>query len=83
MARHQRDVHPHYYGVTMLNLALTSTIQDNPQGAIDAADAAIEALDGTSSSMELSAAWMARGYALALLGLVDQSREAILARSQF
>ncbi len=83
MARHQQDVHPHYYGVTMLNLALTSMIQDDPQSAVDAADAAIDALENTSSSMELSAAFMARGYALTLLGQHDQSRHAIARAAEF
>jgi DNA-binding SARP family transcriptional activator len=75
MARRQHDVHPHYYGVTMLNLALTSIIQDNLDDATRAAAEAIDALEGTSSSMELSAALMARGYALTLLGLLDQGRD--------
>jgi DNA-binding SARP family transcriptional activator/tetratricopeptide (TPR) repeat protein len=77
MAHRQRDSHPHFFGVTMLNLALTSTIQDDPQAAIGAADDAIDALEQTSSTLELAAALTARSYALTLLGQHDQAQATI------
>jgi DNA-binding SARP family transcriptional activator len=77
MADRQRGLHPHYYGVTMLNLAVNSTVQDAPTVALEFAREAIEALEGTSSRMELSAAYMALAYPLTLLGLTQESKAAI------
>ena len=77
MADRHRGIHNHYYGVTMLNLAITSTIQDDLQAARDAADEAVEALETTSSQIELAAALMARAYVLTLLGLDQDARDAM------
>jgi LuxR family maltose regulon positive regulatory protein len=77
MAERQRGVHPHFYGVTMLNLAVSSTLQDQPEIAIDYAREAIEALEGTSSRIELAAAFMALAYPLTLLGLSQDAQAAI------
>lgn len=77
MAETQRDVHNHFFGVSMLNLALASIAQDEIEVARQAADEAIEALEGTSSRIELSASLMARAYALTLLGRLEMARDAI------
>jgi len=77
MAKRQRGVHPHFYGVTMLNLSITAIHQDQPGRALEHASEAVEALEGTSSRMELSAAHMARAYPLALLGFEDEARQAV------
>jgi DNA-binding SARP family transcriptional activator/tetratricopeptide (TPR) repeat protein len=77
MADRQRGIHDHFYGVTMLNLAIASTLQDEVQIARGAADEAVEALEGTSSQIELAAALMARAYVLTLLGLEDDAEEAM------
>jgi DNA-binding SARP family transcriptional activator len=73
MAEKQRGIYPHFFGVTMLNLALVSTLQDRPGDAIAHATEAIDALEGTSSRIELSAAYMARAVAEAHLGAVEQA----------
>src|SRR3954451_24045489 len=67
MAASQRGIHPHFFGVTMLNLSLIATHKDDPARDIKFAQQAIEALEGTSSQIELSAAHMALAYPLALL----------------
>ena len=41
-------VHPHYYGVTMLNLAIVCDAQDEPRLAMEYAERRIEALEETS-----------------------------------
>lgn len=77
MAERQRGSHPHYFGVTMLNLANNSICQDQPTLAADFADQAIEALAETSSKIELAAALMAKGYALTLLGRTADAQAAV------
>ena len=77
MADSQQGLHPHFYGVTMLNLAVNSTHQDQPEAAIKFARDAIDALEGTSSHIELSAALMALAYPLTLLGHADEAQSAI------
>ena len=74
MAERQRGTHPHYFGVTMLNLAITTTLMDNPKLAVEYADEAIDALRETSSRIEISAALMAKASALTMLGLRDLAR---------
>ena len=73
MAERQRGTHQHYFGVTMLNLAVTSILQDNPPLAIEYASQAIEALQETSGRIELSAALMAKATALTMLGFTNQT----------
>ena len=73
IAERQRDTHQHYFGVTMLNLAITSLLQDNPTIAVEYARQAIEALEETSSRIEISSAVMTNATALMMLGLVDES----------
>ena len=77
MAERQRGVHPHFFGVTKLNLAILASLKDDQRSAIDLANEAIEALEETSSRIELSAALMAKGYAQTLLGLSDDANLAI------
>ncbi|HEV7604621.1 MAG TPA: hypothetical protein VGO15_06610, partial [Candidatus Limnocylindrales bacterium] len=77
MADKQRGLHPHYYGVTMLNLAVNSSLQDEPEVALTYAREAIDALEGTSSRIELAAAFMALAYPLTLLGRIEHAHEAI------
>jgi LuxR family maltose regulon positive regulatory protein len=77
MAEQQRGKHPHYFGVTMLNLAVLSTLKDEHRLAIDFANEAVDALQETSSQIELAAALMAKAYALTLLGRNDDATAAI------
>ncbi len=77
MADRQRGVHPHYFGVTMSNLAVNSISQDQPERAINFADQAIDALEGTSSRIEMSAAFMAKGYAMTLLGRLGEGHASV------
>jgi DNA-binding SARP family transcriptional activator len=77
MAESQRGVHPHFYGVTMLNLAVNTMMQDQPKLAGSYAQDAIEALEGTSSRIELSAALVALAQSLTLLGEADRAELAI------
>ena len=77
MAERQRGVHPHYFGVTMLNLAINPTLQDDPRSAIESSNEAIDALDGTSSRIELSAALVARAVALTLIGESEESHATV------
>jgi len=74
MAETQRGVHPHYFGVTMLNLAINAVVQDEPMHARAVAQEAIDALEGTSSRIELAAALMAQAYAFALLGMTGDAQ---------
>lgn len=73
IASRHRGVHPHYYGVSMLNLAITAILQDDPKLAIDYTNQAIDALEETSSRIEISSALMAKASALSMLGLRDQA----------
>jgi DNA-binding SARP family transcriptional activator len=68
MAERQRGTHPHYFGVTMLNLAITTTQMDNPRLALEYATQAIDSLQETSSSIEISSALMAKATVLTMLG---------------
>ena len=77
MAERQRGVYPHYFGVTMSNLAIIAICQDQPRLAVTRADEAIEALSETSSRIELAAALMAKGHALTLLGLIEEAKDAV------
>ena len=77
MARFQRERYPHFFGVTMLNLAIVAVAQDEPRTALRFASDAVEALESTSSRIELAAAQMAKATALALLGEGDEARAAI------
>jgi ATP/maltotriose-dependent transcriptional regulator MalT/DNA-binding SARP family transcriptional activator len=73
MATTQRGIHPHYFGVSMLNLAIVSILRDDPREAIGYADQAIDALRETSSRMEYSSALMTKATALTLVGEADRA----------
>ena len=77
MGDRQRGKHAHYFGVTMLNLAVNSVAHDQPDVALTLANDAIEALEETSSAIELSAALMAKAYALTFLGRTKESQAAV------
>lgn len=77
MAERQRGVHPHWFGVTMLNLSIVAMNQDEPAKAIEHAREAIDALEPTSSLVELAAALMALAYPLTLLGHLAEAERAI------
>jgi ATP/maltotriose-dependent transcriptional regulator MalT/DNA-binding SARP family transcriptional activator len=77
MAESQRGSHPHFYGVTKLNLAINEVNQDRPESAAAHARDAIEALEGTSSRIELSAAYAALAHPLTLLGQLDEAHAAL------
>ena len=64
MAERQRGVHPHFYGVTMLNLAVNTMMSGSTEIGCAYAQEAIEALGGTSSRIELSAALVALAQSL-------------------
>jgi DNA-binding SARP family transcriptional activator len=76
MAEEQRGVHPHYFGVSMLNLATASLVQDDPSAAVLYADQAIDALRETSSRIELSSALMAKAAGLMMLGRLAEATAA-------
>ncbi len=68
MASRQRGTQPHYFGVSMLNVALISILRDDLATAVEYADSAIDSLYETSSIVEYSAALMTKGIALTMLG---------------
>lgn len=73
MAARQQNVHPHHFGVTMLNLGLISTLQDRPEDALTELSAAAEALEATSASIETSSLFVLRAAVLAQLGRLDEA----------
>ncbi len=56
MAQAQRETRSHHFGVTMLNLALNSLVQDRVYDSLAEATEALEALGSTSGLVEQSAA---------------------------
>jgi DNA-binding SARP family transcriptional activator len=77
MAEAQRNRYPHFFGVTALNLAIVAIAQDDPESASRLATEAIDALESTSSRIELSAAYTARASALAMLAINDGAMAAL------
>jgi LuxR family transcriptional regulator, maltose regulon positive regulatory protein len=77
LAKSLRLRFPHYYGVTMLNLAIVATLQDDPRLAVEYADEAIESLGESSARIELSTALMAKAIGLSMLGLASQGAELV------
>jgi DNA-binding SARP family transcriptional activator len=73
MAERQRGTHQHYFGVSMLNLAVISILRDEPGQGIEYSQQAIEALEDTSSRIELSSAYMAKATALIMLGRGEEA----------
>ena len=80
MADRQRGVYPHYFGVTMLNLAVTAILKTNP-AAIELRQRSHRALEETSSRIELSAALMAKATALTMLGRGQSSARVEIERA--
>ncbi len=71
IATQQRGIHPHYFGVAMLNMAIIAILQDDPNLALAYADDAIDALQQTSSLIEISSALMTKASARTMLGQRD------------
>ena len=74
MATRQRDRSSHYYGVTMLNLALNSVVQDRLDDALDEVTEALAALEATTGALEHSAAEVLRTAVLLRLGRTKEVR---------
>ena len=72
IAERQRT-HPHYFGVSMLNLSITAVQRDDPKLAVEYASQATDALEVTSSRLELSSAVMAKATACMMLGRRDEA----------
>jgi DNA-binding SARP family transcriptional activator len=77
MARSQREVTPHHFGVTMFNLACFSLVQDRLADALEEVEEAIDALEPTSDSIELVAAITLRASIHARQGEADRADEAV------
>jgi DNA-binding SARP family transcriptional activator len=74
MAESQRASASHYYGVTMLNLAMNSVVQDRLDDALAEANEAIDALESTTGDIEHSAARALRAAIMLRLGLDADAR---------
>ena len=68
MAQAQRPNSTHHFGVTMLNLASNSLVQDRVQDALSEVETALEALETTTGSIERSAAEALKAGLLLRLG---------------
>ena len=73
VAETHRGTHQHYYGVTMLNLAITALLRDDPRQAIEYSTQAIEALEETSSQIEISSAVMTKAHSLMMVGRISEA----------
>jgi DNA-binding SARP family transcriptional activator len=74
MAASQREKSSHYYGVTMLNLALNSVVQDRLDDALGEVAEAVDALEATTGAIEQSAAGVLRTAILLRLGRIDEAK---------
>ena len=74
MAEAQRASASHYYGVTMLNLAMNSVVQDRMDDALAEANEAIDALESTTGDIEHSAARALRAAIMLRLGMDADAR---------
>jgi DNA-binding SARP family transcriptional activator len=77
MAETQRSTSSHHFGVTMLNLALISLVQDRLQDASHEVAAAIEAFESTTGDVELSASVVLQIGVLMRLGRTGQARDLV------
>ena len=77
MAQTQRATSSHYFGVTMLNLAMNSLVQDRLDDAFDEATEALEALEGTTGAIEHSAARSLLASILLRQGKSDDARQLV------
>ena len=73
MAARQQGRQKHYYGVTMLNLALISIHQDRPREALVQLEEAAQAFEPSSAWIETAATLVLKGATLAQLGKVDEA----------
>jgi DNA-binding SARP family transcriptional activator len=73
MAESQRAGSSHHFGVSMLNLAGNSIVQDRPQDALAEVALAVEALETTTGSIEWSAARALQAGLLLRLGRVAEA----------
>jgi DNA-binding SARP family transcriptional activator/tetratricopeptide (TPR) repeat protein len=64
----KRNSNSHFYGVTMLNLAMNSVVQDRIEDALYESSEAVEALGTTTGDIEHSAARALRAAVLLRLG---------------
>ncbi len=74
MADVQRASTSHYYGVTMLNLAMNSVVQDRVEDALAEANEAIDALESTTGDIEHSSARAVRAAIMLRLGMDADAR---------
>ncbi len=77
MAQKQRGESSHHFGVTMLNLALNSLVQDRLRDALEEATEAVESLETTTGSIEHSAARVIQASILLRFGRIGESLELI------
>jgi DNA-binding SARP family transcriptional activator len=77
MAHAQQASSSHHFGVTMLNLALNSVVQDRPLEAVAEAREALEALAKTSGLVEHSAARVLLASALLRVGRTSEATELV------
>lgn len=77
MARLHRESSIHYFAVSQLNLAMNLIAQDRPDRALAEANTALEVLEAGSAQVEMTAARMARGEALAMLGRTGEAINAL------
>ena len=77
MAERQRVSSSHYYGVTMLNLAMNSLVQDRVDDAFDEAKSALDALEGTTGAIEHSAARSVLASILLRKGRAEEARQLV------
>jgi DNA-binding SARP family transcriptional activator len=73
LAEEQMQRRPHHFGVTQLNLAMNSLVQDRLTDALQQSSAAYEAFISTSAVVERQAAVVTKASALLRLGRVDQA----------
>ncbi len=73
MAHAQRAESSHHFGVSMLNLASNSLVQDRLHDALTEAGEALEALETTTGAVESSAAKVLCAGILIRLGRIDES----------
>jgi len=77
MAQSQRHSSSHHFGVTLLNLALISLVQDRIHDASREVVEAIEALESTTGAVERSASTVLHASILLRLGKMEQARDLV------
>jgi DNA-binding SARP family transcriptional activator len=77
MAQTQRGESSHHFGVTMLNLALNSVVQDRVDDAMAEASEALESLEATSGAIEHSAARVIQASILLRFGRVSEATDVV------